>query len=260
MNKILRILVALVPVTLSLALCLILIAQTESADSFDTPLKTTVLDFGPPPDFLGGDDPIKVSCYFYPTFVVKEYDAGSIASQWHEIIPVKKGAIPACTRKDGTGKMIVDSAGGYFRGVKGNLIFINAYDGFDGEFGFSVHDAATGRKIFEDAIHEPFTSEEKLALSPFDRFRFAATQDGRLYLRYLRIAGAGCDLHFERAPCWEKARKILGLASAQMPACGGNDDASYRVPSVIAYPVEVNLFPHPTIKPIDGPVRCWPED
>src|ERR1022692_2980651 len=103
MIKILRILLALVPVALSLATWQSLVAQSESADSFDTPLKTTVLDFGPPPDFLGGVDPIKVACYFYRTFVLKEYDTGNIASQWHEIIPVRKGAIPACTRKGGTG-------------------------------------------------------------------------------------------------------------------------------------------------------------
>ena len=260
MPKVSFILLAGVPLAISLVFSPSLIAQTKSADSFDAPLKKTVLDFGPPPDFLEGNGPVKVTCYFYRPFVVKEYDGGGLASQWHEIIPVSNGVVPVCTQNAGAGKMLSDDAGGYFKGVKGNLVFINAYDGFDGGLGFSVHDSTTGKKIFEDSVHEPSTSNEEMEVSPFDRLRFSTAQDGRLHLRYLRVTWAGCDLNLEKDSCWEKAGKMLGLKSAQMPVCSEYGGTSESMASVIAYPLEVIFSPHPTIKAIAGPVKCWPVD
>jgi hypothetical protein len=44
-------------------------------DSFGEPLKKKVVNFGPDPT-TGLSVRTKLSCYFFPTFVVKEYDSG----------------------------------------------------------------------------------------------------------------------------------------------------------------------------------------
>jgi hypothetical protein len=96
--------------------------------------------------------------------------------------------------------------------------------------------------------------------SPWDRFRFGIAQDGRLYLKYLRVAELDCDLHLEKTSCWEPARKKLELKSVQMPICSGYEGISDRQISAVAYPVEVFFFPQPTRTVIAGPVKCWPVD
>jgi hypothetical protein len=83
---------------------------------------------------------------------------------------------------------------------------------------------------------------------------------GHLSLRYLRVVEADCDLHTEKATCWEQVRKKFEPKSTQMPVCGGYKDISDRWESAVAYPVEVFLSPQPVIKSIAGPVKCWPVD
>jgi hypothetical protein len=51
-------------------------ASDASADSFDAPLEKKVVDFGPSPYYSGRNVRVKLSCFFFPTFMVKEYDAG----------------------------------------------------------------------------------------------------------------------------------------------------------------------------------------
>ncbi len=46
--------------------------------SFDPPLKRKVVDFGPSPYYPNPKTAprVKLSCFYYPTFMVKEYDEG----------------------------------------------------------------------------------------------------------------------------------------------------------------------------------------
>jgi hypothetical protein len=46
-----------------------------------------------------------------------------------------------------------------------------------------------------------------------------------------------------------------------MPKCSDYEDKyAGTAASVIAYPVEVSLFPKPSIRPLGGPVKCYPAE
>jgi hypothetical protein len=194
--------------------------------------------------------------------MVKEYDEGEEGAAWQAIVPATKGAVPACSRDAAAGEWRIDlgELSGYFKGAKGNLVFIDDPDGVNGGLSFYVFDTSTRKKIFEDSARESRLWNKKVADAPFDRMRFSRAQDGGLYLRYLRVTALDCDLPLEKTSCWERARNVLELQSPQMPACGGYEGISDRQVSAIAYPVEVLLLTQPTRKTIAGPVRCWPVD
>jgi hypothetical protein len=68
-------------------------------DSFDVPLKKKVVDFGPSPYYSASQNVrVKLSCYFYSTFMVKEYDKGQKGAEWLAIVPVEARATPACVQ------------------------------------------------------------------------------------------------------------------------------------------------------------------
>jgi hypothetical protein len=69
-----------------------------SGDYFDIPMKKKVVDFGPSPYYPGGNVRIKLSCYFYPSFMVKEYDEGQEGAEWLAIVSFEEGITPACTQ------------------------------------------------------------------------------------------------------------------------------------------------------------------
>lgn len=235
------------------------------SDSFDTPLKKNVVDFGlsenNPPG--GHNFRVKLYCFFYPTFVVKEYDnEGQKGAQWAAIVPIQEETTPACTRTHATGERVIEYPewSGYFKGAKGNLVFFYASDGTNGGMPFVVYDARTGTKIFQDSAFDSTWLHNKVEVSLFNRPRATSTPDGQISLRYLRVVEADCDLYREKGPCWEQVRKKLEVKGTEVPACGGYKNVTTRWISAVAYPVEVSLLPQPTTKAIDGPVKCWPVD
>jgi len=238
------------------------ISSVASADSFDAPLKKKVVHFGLSPYYPGGNVRIRLSCYFYPAFMVKEYDEGQKGAEWLTILAIEKGAGPACTRSHALGERIIEGAGwsGYFKGAKGNLVFLGAADGTDGGIPFAIYDSRTGTKIFEDSAYESSIWNQKVKDSPFNHIRVSTAPSGKFSLSYLRVVQADCDLYREKVACWEQVRKKFELKSAQMPVCSGYKDISDRWVSALAYPVTVFLFPEPVIKTISGPVKCWPVD
>jgi hypothetical protein len=124
-------------------------------------------------------------------------------------------------------------------------VFFNADDGTNRGLPFAVYDSRTGKRIFED--------------SAFADLDFSRTPDGHMSLRYLRVVAGDCSLPRDKSACWDKFRKRLGLESASMPSCTEYDkEGANAWDSVIAYPVEVVLFPQSSIKPLLGPVKCWP--
>ena len=234
-------------------------SPVASADSFDVPLKKKVVDFGPSP-YVGGYR-IRLSCYFCRAFVVMEYHEGQKGAEWLAIVPLQKGVVPECIHPKAQGKIIEGSAwSGYFKGVKGNLVFFDAADGTDGGIPFAVYDSGTGKKIFEDSAYEVKWAKKKVVDAPFNRLRINKTSDGRLSLRYLRVVEAGCDLSREEAVCWQKVKNKLDLKNTRMPVCRDYTGRPTPYESAIAYPVEVFLFPQPSTKTIAGPVKRWPVD
>jgi len=149
---------------------------------------------------------------------------------------------------------------GYFKGASRNLVFFHAADGTNGGMPFVVYDARTGARVFQDSYYDASMWNRKVQRSPFNRLRVSHASHGPISLTYLRVVEADCDLHQEKNSCWEQVRKKLEVKSSQAPVCSGYRDVTTRWASAVAYPVKVSLFPQPTAKTVDGPVKCWPVD
>ncbi len=227
-------------------------------------MKKKVVELGPSPSPASSQhEGIKLSCYYFPKFMVKEYDAGEVGAEWLSIAPVGQGAPPKCTRSHLDGERLVnpDEWSGYFKGVRGNLVFFNAPDGVNGGLPFAVFDATTVKKLFEDTAYDESMYPRRPQPTPFNRLRVSGGQNQRVVLRYLRVVAVACDLNIEKQVCWHQVRPKLGLQGTPMPVCLNYDRAAGRKwPSVVAYPVEVSLFPKPVLRNIPGPLKCWPAD
>jgi hypothetical protein len=230
------------------------------ADSFDVPEKKMIVDLGPvgSPYSPGGNTHRKLTCYFYPTFAVREYDVGQKGAEL-AIVPNEPVTDSDCTWSRRTRAKLVDWTGG-FKGAKGNLVFFDAADGTDGGMPFAVYDSRTGKRIFEDSYYDPSMSGDITEASPFNPMRVENASDDQIILTYLRVSATDCDLHRVGSACWERIKKKFALKSANMPRCSRYEHVTTGWASSIAYPVQVSLFPHPVTKTIDGPVRCWPVD
>lgn len=247
------------------------------AGAFDAPRTKKTIDLGPVSS--GAEAHIKVNCYYYSTFMVKEVDLGEKGADRLAIIPVVPGTVPRCTRAQSRSEKVINSDewSGYFKGVKSGLVFFDADDGVNGGLGFAVYDPRTGKKIFEDS-----------ALGALD---FQEAPAGRIAFRYIRVFESKCVLPQEPNACWAEIQKATGLQNASLPDCktgyeksaqemakgrcqaqGQNDqpclakeiklarDQTKDAPSVIAYPVEVVLGSATEIKPRPGDLQCWPSD
>jgi len=204
----------------------------------------------------------ELSCYFYSTFMVKQYDEGEKGSEWMANAPVEGRTQPPCVLSHGAGEKVLTYPewSGYFLGAKGRLAFFREADGWDAGMAFAVYDSKTGTKVFEDSYHDTSIFNHKVASSPFNHIRIFEGKNGQFSLKYLRVVEANCDLHTEKPSCWESLRKKLELRSTEIPVCTGYKRISTRFESAVAYPVEVTLFPKPVVKTIAGPVRCWRVD
>jgi len=149
--------------------CLAPLAQFASAQeaparsaraegSFDSQVKKEVVDRGLSPYY----DPRRnvrkeLRCYFYPTFVVKEYDEGQKGSEWLAISRIVGQTPPSCAMSHGIGEKVIISPewSGYFMGAEGRLVFFSGQDGTDEGMPFVVYDSTNGTKVFEDSYHDP---------------------------------------------------------------------------------------------------------
>ena len=225
------------------------VAHTES---FDKPLQKKVVDLGLSPDFSPSENVhLKLTCVYYPTFMVKQLeDTSSEGALWFAIVMRRPGHIAPCIQAHGLDeKKIGEDWCGYFSGVKRGLVFLDACDGFSGGIDFAAFDSRSGIKIFQDSV---------------------ATKDGnidfvvsgnQITLRYVRVVVGNCSVPKDGAACWNKFKEQPGLNTTPMPKCSDYKGAEAGVsPSVIAYPVEVSLFPKPAIKALANPQKCWPAD
>jgi hypothetical protein len=247
--------------------------------SFDKPLSTKTIDLGP--SGVAPQARTKITCYWFARFMVKEVDLGEKGAARLAIVRGTKKEVPDCTRLRDKTEMAVnpDDWSGYFKGVKGNLVFFDADDGWNGGMGFAVYDAKTGKKIFDD-----------VALGDLDISDAQATDSG-ITVRYTRIVDSGCIVPKELGACWDKITLRFALRSATAPDCKAayektaqalakgrcqaqnTDNAECLAKeialarqqtgdanSIVAYPVEIVLGANPTIKPVTGDLQCWPSD
>jgi hypothetical protein len=234
-----------------------LCAQMDRADldeGFDKPVRKTVVDLGPSPYYRPTQHVRKkLTCYYYSTFAVKQYDEGQKGAEWLSIVPL---AHAGCTRTHSEGEKVLTwrEWSGYFRGVKGTVALFDAPDGEDGGMSFAVFDVGTGRKLFEDSS---LLDQKELHIK--NAFRITSGADQIIRLTYLRVVRAGCNLKIEQADCWNKIRAAFGITQTEIPVCSRYEQAA-DWESAIVYPVSVLLTDSPQIKAVDGPVFCWPTD
>src|SRR5665213_2520858 len=239
-------------------------ASVAPTESYDKPVRKTVVNLGPSPYLMPNDPrPIQLSCFYYADFMVKELDnPGLKGSSWVTGTPVTNENLPACRLAHASAERFISNDGWIFEGVKGSLLFLGAPDGDDnGGMPFRILDAKTGKKIFEDSAWWN------------DHLKFVHTTDETLSLRYLRVVGGDCSIPKDGTSCWSKFRKHYGLALATVPTCTGyrhEGDKEWvvgeegvppeeiKTPSAIAYPVAVKLFPRPSIRAVPGLVKCSP--
>lgn len=202
---------------------------------FDQPVAVDNLDLPPSKD--NPDAKPAVNCYRYKGFMVKEVDLGEVGAEKLAILPENA----KCEREDATEKKVTDPVAGYFLGVKGNLVFFQAPDGFNGGMPYVVIDTKSMKKLFEDS----FESAD---------FEKIDDQGGKLVLDYVRTYSADCSLYLDGTACAQKIKKETGLgtASAPLPDCSAAYDAEKKrtpdyakeieqLPSVISYPVTLTF-------------------
>lgn len=246
------------------------------AASFDTPTFKKTVDLGPSRSSPGTRS--KVTCYFFPHFMVKEVDMGEKGAQRLAIV-LGKSKDHICSRLRDPGEKVINSDdwSGYFKGVKGDLVFFDADDGVNGGLGFAVYDSKTLKKVFDDVALGELT--------------FSDSGGAQTTLAYTRVADGGCIVPKEQNSCWDKIKTKFGLENASAPDCkAGYENSAQELAkgrcqaqnaanpqclakeielarrqtndanSVIAYPVEVVLSANPAVKPTAGNARCWPSD
>ena len=231
------------------------IDRTDLDEGFDKPLKKTVVDLGPSPFYRASQHVRnKLTCRYYSTFTVKEYDQGEKGAEWLSIVPFAQAE---CTQRHEVHEKVYTSEewSGYFRGVKGTVVFFDAPDGEDGGMAFAAFDVGTGRKLFEDSSLLDY-SQEQLQIK--NAFQVSTESDQTLRLTYFRVVRAGCNLKAEQWDCWNKVRAELGITQTDKPICSRYEKADWE--SAIVYRVSVALTDSPQIKAVDGPVFCWPID
>jgi hypothetical protein len=240
------------------SLALSLFAAMAAAPSlFDTPKDTQVVKL--PADPENPQAKPKRTCTYYPGFVVKEIDMGEVGAADLSITTIS-GEAPKCKR-DIAHEVNIDPEtwSGYFKGAKGDFVFFDGEDGWNGGMPFAVFSGKTGRKLFSDTRKG-------------DTYAAIEAADGALTLRYRRVWLAPCSMMADAKGCWKKIVAATSLEGSARPECA----AAYRkemertpkfagdipaMPSVISYEVETrHAGGKLTVTPRPGAVECWLPD
>ena len=255
------------------------------AGTFDKPVSTKVVDLGPSPFYRPGPNQprVTVTCWYFSGFMVKQFDERQKGAARLGIVPGATTSTP-CVRGLSQNEKVINPEkwSGYFSGVKGNLVFFDASDGWNGGMPFVVYHAQTMKRIFEDSVVNELEDKVMGGLQLSDAQPVTLT--------YMRVVDSECNLRKEPAACWTAIQKKFHLESFAAPDCkpGYERHARWlfstdRCPSAtdsqcqekeiakileelsdgnsaIAYPVKVTLGANPVPKPVPGTVGCWPGD
>jgi len=223
-----------------------------------------------------------VTCRYYARFMVKEVDEGEVGATQLSIVPIDAGAAkPPCQRPNLASEKVVSPSAwsGYFKGVKGDYVLLDADDGVNGGLGFAVVTAADAKKQFDD--------------SAVGNLKGVALDGKTLTLRYARSYAAECSVPQQGAPCWSKIAAATGETGAKAPDCAAgylkakNEMAKGRceadkksgpaclaaalkeldrqrwneTPTVIVYDAETVLRPEgASTRTLGAPSACHPSD
>jgi hypothetical protein len=241
------------------------VAAQKPSESFDKAIKETTVDLGVSPYYAGlpTEKHGQLRCHYFQRFIVKELDWGQEGDDSISIAPNDPAHLTPCTQGHANGENVIsadDEDAGYFDGVKGNLVFLDASDCFDSGCQFGVYDSITAKKVFED--QRRLIPKGKVA-----EIRFAKSGDA-LVMRYPRVVAAECSLPQKNSECWNQILHSTGLSSQPMPKCigyGGFDQqtgsgtSDLSDPSVVSFPVEVTI-PGFHVRILPGPIGCWAGD
>lgn len=236
------------------------------AESFDKPLQKTVLDLGRSQYLMRNDNRhVTVTCWYYGHFMVKEQnDPGLKGAELIALAPVQSGHLPKCLQALQPGEKEFSewneeykkfvAWNGYFAGVKHDLVFLERPDGDDNSgIPFAAFGSDAKTKFFEDSVMLRAHGERQL--------NFLRAPSNQIILRYLRVASAGCSIPKSGESCWSKLQQQTGLTHSPMPKCSDYEGKEAgTAASVVAYPVEVSLYPKPRIRAVGGPVMCYPQE
>lgn len=250
-------------------LCYFALVPFVFGETFDKPVRKMVLDLGPSPSqrlLPRSHFRLTLSCFYYPAFMVKELDdEGLKGSMWVTISHLHGGLSPACRQTHDPAEQFLSKDGWWFMGSKGSYLFLEPADGLNGAMLFRVVELQTGRKIFRDTV---LVWESGREISPFEFVRGA---DGSTEFTYKRSVETNCSIPKDGLSCWNKVRTQFGIQTPVVPKCTGYVEAGKKKwvvgdegvppddvdsPSVIAYPVKVELLPRPIRKVASGPVSC----
>jgi len=196
--------------------------------------------------------------------VKEQNDPGEKGAELIALAPVLPGHLPKCLQalQPGEKEFREWSAeskrflgwNGYFAGVKHDLVFLERPDGDENSgMPFTAFESDAQTKFFEDSVLLRAGGERQL--------NFLSAPGNRIILRYLRVASAECSIPKSGEACWSKLQQQTGLMQSPMPRCSDYEGKEAgTAASVIAYPVEVSLYPKPSTHPLGGPVRCYPTE
>jgi hypothetical protein len=217
----------------------------------------------------------KLSCFYYPDFMVKQVDLGEQGAEQISILHrAKDQEEPQCLRANVKDEIVIDPRAwsGYFEGVKGYFIFLSADDGYFHGLSFGVFSASDGRKIFED---DQKIDKGAITFTIIEALNDLNNEtDSSIMLRYGRVYVALCSLRTNEKSCWSSIKRITGLTETVPPDCKTDYEAEKKAypdnvkeidsfPSVITYDVEVVLSPRNTalrVIPISKVMECYPGD
>jgi hypothetical protein len=228
------------------------------ASPYDRPLRTVRVDLGPSEFYESARNMHSyLTCNYYPGFMVKDLDLREKGEEWIGIVPLRQGRTPKCVREQEKEEIRPDNREweGYFVGVVGTLIFSDNSDGQNGSMGFCIIEAATGRKIFYDQAKRSYRLKNGNLVWEGERLRIERRPEGAPVLTYTRGYFAECSLQKDGPACWNKIRASTGLPAMAAPACTGEFKDDPGDPSVVFFPVRVELGQKLVAVPVPGPVR-----
>lgn len=152
--------------------------------------------------------PGRVTCSWYPGYMVREVDLGDIGAEAIAIVPRGgKRADPACGRERVRGEISITGAAdpwtGYFEGARGGFALFRAPEPRGDAFAFAVYDVETGERVLAD---------EAIGTGK------VTGRAGRVGLSYVRRTVAPCSPLAEGEACWQRIRTALGVGG-EPPDC-----------------------------------------
>jgi hypothetical protein len=263
---------------IGIASCFALVAYgstwaAEASNLFDKPLREQHLTLPPNPTDPNPQAHPRVSCYYYPDFMVKQVDLEWIkGARQLSVIRTQKGQPAAvCQRENIDSENVITDWSGRFMGVRQGYAFFSGADGSNYGVPFAVYDGETQEKIFFDVAH-PLLSVEPI-LPPRDPELQSLDYRG-LLLKYRKVYVAPCSMRGDADHCWAVIKQITGLTQAKPPRC----DSAYGAEgkgappeqldgiasdlSVITYIVEVVIDEQGVtrVTPKSSVLECYPAE